>query len=228
LKASSPPVRGDPNRVTFLTVVENLRTDQGSEERPGPIRFNSVVYASAFSGRSTAIKRPLMADPTAMSQGPVQNQGEKSVASSSVSQFGRLKPMREIRPSEIHELRLRTSHIQAEVKLQQTQFNRLKAEILSHREAITRAVKKKTVEHAPGATLHKSMIQQLERSLRSAREVLRKLEDEINDAEVEDKMAFARETEEELKEIYTVRDSKRAGAEGETRSGAGDGAIEGS
>jgi hypothetical protein len=53
------------------------------------------------------------------------------------------------------------------------------------------------------------MIQQLERSLRSAREALSKLEDEINDAEVDDKMASARETEEELKEMYLQYETAR-------------------
>jgi chromosome segregation ATPase len=99
---------------------------------------------------------------------------------------------------------VRTLYIQTQIKLQQTQLSRLKDAILSRTEAISRTVHQKATEQAQSATGHKSTIDQLKHSIKGAENTLSRLQDELTEAEMDDRTAFYREQEEELKATYLV------------------------
>jgi chromosome segregation ATPase len=114
--------------------------------------------------------------------------------------FGRPKPTHEVRPSEIHELRLEILKIQNESKLKQTQLNRLKERIIEKTEAINRTVKQKNGNDtgpSPGAT-----IAQVQRSIEAAEHAFEKVQLELKDAQYDDRTALYQEVEEELRATY--------------------------
>jgi chromosome segregation ATPase len=127
--------------------------------------------------------------------------------------FGRPKPTREIRPSEIHELRMQTLRVQTEVKLQQTKLNRLKERILNKTEAINRTLKQKANEQS--ATSHQSAIVQLERSITGARNTLEQLQEDLEEASYDDRTAVYQELEEELRATYLEYERQQSNLEEE-------------
>jgi chromosome segregation ATPase len=114
--------------------------------------------------------------------------------------FGRPKPTREIRPSEIHELRMQTLRIQNDIRLEQTKLNRLKARILNKTEAINRTLKQKSNDQS--ATGHQTTIAQLQRSISGAENTLDQLQKEVEEASLDDRTSIYQELEEELRATY--------------------------
>jgi chromosome segregation ATPase len=128
----------------------------------------------------------------------------KSSSRDSIIHFGRPKPTREIRPSDIHEIRVETSRLQSQLRLQQTKLHRLKAQIINKTDAIERTVNQKSNDHS--ASGHKSAIVQLQRSVDSARNTLERLQIELESALSDDRTMIYRELEEELKVTYLEYD----------------------
>jgi chromosome segregation ATPase len=151
------------------------------------------------------------------------SQQSRSTTAVSAIRFGRPKPTREIKPSEIHELRMQTLRVQNQIKLQQTQLNRLKEKILAKTEAINRTVKQKSNEQS--ATGHQSAIDQLQRSIDGAENTLRQLRAELDEAQMDDRTAYYQELEEELKATFleyeriqrAVQDSKQSAQDWEAQ-----------
>jgi chromosome segregation ATPase len=117
-----------------------------------------------------------------------------------IPHFGRPKPTRDIRPSEIHEFRVSTLRIEGEIKIQQTKFNRLKERILAKNEAINRTLQQKANEQS--ATVHQTTISQLTRSITSAENTLKQLQEELQSATLDDRTALYQELDEEVRTTY--------------------------
>ena len=124
--------------------------------------------------------------------------------STSIRLGGKPKP-REIRPSEIHEYRMKTLQIQNQIKLQRTQLNRLKDKIAQKTEAINKTVSKSS-EKPESSTIHDTTINQVEKSIRGAENTLETLREEYEKAQEDDRSAAYKETEEELKITYLEYD----------------------
>lgn len=124
--------------------------------------------------------------------------------STSIRLGGKPKP-REIRPSEIHEYRMKTLQIQNQIKLQRTQLNRLKDKIAAKTEAINKTVSK-SAEKPESSTIHETTINQVEKSIRGAENTLENLREEYERAQEDDRSATYQETEEELKVTYLEYD----------------------
>ena len=73
----------------------------------------------------------------------ISSKARGSTAVASI-RFGRPQPTREIKPAQIHEMRMKTLQIQNQTKLQKTQLSRLKDKIVSKTEAINRTVNQKS------------------------------------------------------------------------------------
>ena len=117
---------------------------------------------------------------------------------------GRPKP-REVKPSQIHELRMQTLQIQNQTKLQRTQLNRLKDKIAAKTDAINKTVSK-SGERPESSTIHQTTIPQVQRSIDGAQNTLQSLQEELDKAQMDDRTALYQETEEELKTTYLEYD----------------------
>jgi hypothetical protein len=129
----------------------------------------------------------------------------RNTTSTSAARFGGSKPAnRDIRPSDVHELRMEVLRVQNQTRLQRTNLNRLKARILRKTEAINRTVQPKGGEEVlpkPASTL--SLVQ---RSVDGAEHALEDLHRELEEARLDDRTAYYQEVEEELRATYLEYD----------------------
>jgi chromosome segregation ATPase len=136
-------------------------------------------------------------------QSPVRRrlpQVSRSSSSATPIIFGLPKPVHEVRPSEIHDLRVEIIKVQTETKLKQTALNRLKERIIEKTDAINRTVKQQNGgESGPKSG---SAIPQLTRSLEVAQHACDKLQLELQEAQCDDRTAFYQEVEEELRATF--------------------------
>lgn len=115
------------------------------------------------------------------------------------------KPRPQIKPSQIHEIRVKTQKIQQQTKLARTQLNRLKDMIAVKTEAINRTVSK-APEKKESLTIHQNTIQQLDKSIRGATDTLEKLQIELENLQFDDRTAKYQEIQEELLVTYCEYD----------------------
>ncbi|OHT04719.1 hypothetical protein TRFO_06139 [Tritrichomonas foetus] len=138
-------------------------------------------------------------------RGKTSNQASRQINSDSIVKLGGKPKPREIKPSQIHELRMQTLQIQNQTKLQRTQLNRLKDKIAAKTDAINKTVSK-SAERPESSTIHQTTIPQVQRSIDGAENTLQNLQDELEKAQMDDRTATYQETEEELKVTYLEYD----------------------
>lgn len=140
----------------------------------------------------------------ASKRGKTSTKTRGSTAAASI-RFGRPQPTREIKPAQIHEMRMKTLQIQNQIKLQRTQLNRLKDKITSKTEAINRTVNQKS-EDTESKTIHQVTTVQLQRSIEAAENRLENIQTELEKAQYDDRTACYQEVEEELKVTFLEYD----------------------
>ena len=118
----------------------------------------------------------------------------------SPSLFPKKKQPREIKPAEIHELRLKTSKIQQQTKLMKTQLNRIKDRINTTTKAINQTV---TNSREPSkAKGHETTTAQIKKSIEAAQATNQDLDAQLKEAQLDDRSALVEELQEELKIAY--------------------------
>jgi hypothetical protein len=128
------------------------------------------------------------------------SQPSRSTATPAPSfRFARPKPLPEVKPADIHDLRMEITRVKGETKLKQTQLNRLKEHIIDKIDAINRTVKQQNDESGPK---HGSTIGFITQSVAGAENALEKLKIELEEAIYDDRTAFYREAEEEIRATY--------------------------
>lgn len=137
-------------------------------------------------------------------RGKTADQARPSKTGASI-RFGRPQPTNEIKPSQIHELRMKTLQVQNQTKLQKTQLNRLKNKIANKTEAINRTVNRKS-EDRDSKNVHQITIAQLQRSIEAAENTIESLQTELEEAQFDDRTAAYQELEEEVKATYLEYD----------------------
>ena len=134
------------------------------------------------------------------SQTKRSNTAKKTVRYENPALFPKRKQPREIKPSEIHELRLKTSKIQQQTRLMKTQLNRIKDRINSTTKAINQTVSNSREPVNPKS--HENATNQIKQSIESAKATLQDLDDQLNEARDDDRSALVEELQEELKIAY--------------------------
>jgi hypothetical protein len=107
----------------------------------------------------------------------------------------------EFRPSDVHELKLKTQQAVLKTRQLRTQLNRLNDRITSHTNAIIKTRNQQS-ETPAVATNHANSVPQLKRSIDSAEHALEVLKEEIVKAKQDDKTFVVKELEEEVKLAY--------------------------
>ena len=137
-------------------------------------------------------------------RGKTADQARPSKTGASI-RFGRPQPTNEIKPSQIHELRMKTLQVQNQTKMQKSQLNRLKNKIANKTEAINRTVNRKS-EDRDSKNVHQITIAQLQRSIEAAENTIESLQTELEEAQFDDRTAAYQELEEEVKATYLEYD----------------------
>ncbi|OHT14109.1 hypothetical protein TRFO_03127 [Tritrichomonas foetus] len=107
----------------------------------------------------------------------------------------------DIKPSDVYELRLKTSHLQLRTRQLKTQLNRLQDRILAHTNAINKTFEQESDQPAVTSN-HANSVPQLKRSLDSATNTLENLLEQIDNARNDDKTFLVKELQEEVKLAY--------------------------
>jgi chromosome segregation ATPase len=124
--------------------------------------------------------------------------------SAEIPRFGFTKAIPEVKPSQIHEIRIDTQRIQTQIRLQQTKLYRLRQQILNRTEAIERTVKQKSTDQS--STGHQSTISALQQSITACENTVAQLHVDIEAATEDDRTAVFHELDEELKTTYLEYD----------------------
>lgn len=106
-----------------------------------------------------------------------------------------------IKPSDVHELKLKTQQITHKTRQLRTQLNRLQDRIASQTNAINKTFEQQS-ETPQVSQNHSNSIPQLKRSVDGAQNTLSSLRDEIEKARQDDKTFIVKELEEEVKLAY--------------------------
>ena len=107
----------------------------------------------------------------------------------------------EIKPSDVHELKLKTQQILLKTRQLRTQLNRLNDKITAKTNAINKTFEQQSGP-APIVTNHSNSVPQLQRSVELAENTLASLKEEIEAAYQDDKTFIVKELEEEVKLAY--------------------------
>lgn len=116
------------------------------------------------------------------------------------SAFGRMYGS-DIKPSDVHELKLKTQQILLKTRKLRTQKNRINDRITSETNAINRTFEQQT-DNAPVSLSHDNSLRQLNRSVQSAENTLQNLREEIEKVRYNDKTYLVNELKEEVKLAY--------------------------
>jgi hypothetical protein len=108
-------------------------------------------------------------------------------------------PPIEIRPSQVHELKLQTQQMQQQTLHLRTQLKRLESQIHSRSSVINQKFDPTREHPHVSPTIHASTIPNLQRNIESAQNTLATLKEQIEDLEADDRMSAIDELEEELK-----------------------------
>ncbi|OHS99111.1 hypothetical protein TRFO_34565 [Tritrichomonas foetus] len=122
-----------------------------------------------------------------------------TMATTASSALSRLQT--DIKPSDVHELKLKTQQILLKTRHLRTQLNRLNDRITSETNAINKTFEQQT-DQAPVASNHKNSVSQLSRSVECAENTLANLKDEIENVRQNDKTFLVNELREEVKLAY--------------------------
>jgi chromosome segregation ATPase len=107
----------------------------------------------------------------------------------------------DIKPSQIHALKLQTQQMQQQTRVLNTQLKRLEFQIHSQSTLLNQRLDP-SLDSNPSPTIHASTIPNLQREVESARNTLATLKAEIADLEADDQISAVDELEEELKMAY--------------------------
>lgn len=122
-----------------------------------------------------------------------------TIATQGTSTLGRTQ--KDIKPSDVYELKLKTQQTVLKARQLRTQLNRLNDRILSQTNVINKTREQQS--DAPAlATNHANSVPQLKRSVESAENALANLRDQIKKTRQDDKTFLVKELEEEVKLAY--------------------------
>ncbi|KAK8837605.1 hypothetical protein M9Y10_036136 [Tritrichomonas musculus] len=122
-----------------------------------------------------------------------------TVTTNATSAFGRMPA--DIKPANVHELKLKTQQILLKTRQLRTQVNRINDRITSETNAINRTFEQQT-DNAPVSLSHDNSLKQLNRSVQSAENTLDNLKQEIEKLRYNDKTYIVGELREEVKLAY--------------------------
>lgn len=106
-----------------------------------------------------------------------------------------------IKPSDVYDLRCKTSHIQLQTRQLRTQLNRLQDQIQFRTNAINKTFEEES-DKPPVITNHSNSVPQLSRSMQSAQNTLATLNEQIDATVQDDKTFVVKELEEEVRLVY--------------------------
>jgi hypothetical protein len=109
------------------------------------------------------------------------------------------RPTPEIKPSQIHTLKLQTQQIQQQTVILRSQLKRTKDQINSKTSAINKTFEQSSTEANANTTIHTSTIVNIRRNIEGARNTLETLKEQIEAAEKDDRTSAVQELEEEVK-----------------------------
>jgi chromosome segregation ATPase len=108
----------------------------------------------------------------------------------------------EIKPSQVHELKLQTQKLQQQTLVLRTQLKRMEYQIHTKTSAINKTFEQASEKPQGSATIHANTIPNLRRNIESARNTLETLWEQIEATEADDRTSCIEELEEELKMTY--------------------------
>lgn len=123
-----------------------------------------------------------------------------TMTTTTTSAFGRMYSS-DIKPANVHELKLKTQQILLKTRQLRTQVNRINDRITSETNAINRTFEQQT-DNAPVSLSHDNSLKQLNRSVQSAENTLQNLREEIEKIRYNDKTYIVNELREEVKLAY--------------------------
>jgi hypothetical protein len=129
-------------------------------------------------------------------------------------------PSSEIKPAQVHELKLQTQQMRQQTVILRTQLTRLESQIHSKSSIINQRLDPNRDQPQVSPTIHANTIRNLQLNVESARNTLATLKEEIEELESDDRTPAIDELEEELKFSYCeytrllqgVQDKKAAAA----------------
>lgn len=121
-----------------------------------------------------------------------------TMKTTSSSALARIQP--DIKPSTVHELKLKTQQIILKTRHLRTQINRINDRITSETNAINRTFEQQT--DSPVSVNHDNSVRQLSRSVQSAENTLENLKEEVDQVRQDDKTFIVNELKEEVKLAY--------------------------
>lgn len=113
-----------------------------------------------------------------------------------------LRQSPEIRPSQIHELKLQTQQLRQQTIILKSQLKRTEFQISSKTSAINKTFEQSSDKPQGSGTIHAHTITNLKKNISGARNTLQKLKEQIEAATNDDKTSLVEELEEELKMTY--------------------------
>jgi vacuolar-type H+-ATPase subunit I/STV1 len=111
-------------------------------------------------------------------------------------------PQPEIKPSQIHDLKLLTQQYQQQTKLLRTQLKRTQIQINAKTLTINKTFEQSGNSPTTSKTIHEHTIENLARNIEGAKNTLDKLREEIDLAERDDRTSTVEELEEDLKMTF--------------------------
>lgn len=106
----------------------------------------------------------------------------------------------DLKPAQVHELKLQTQQIKQQTKILKTQLKRTEFQISSHTNSINKTFEQSSEK--PQTTNHANTILYLKQNIEGAQNTLDSLKDQVKEAENDDKTSTVEELEEELKITY--------------------------
>ena len=107
----------------------------------------------------------------------------------------------DLKPAQVHELKLQTQQIKQQTKILKTQLKRTEFQISSHTNSINKTFEQSS-EKPQTTTNHANTILYLKQNIEGAKHTLESLKDQVKEAENDDKTSTVEELEEELKITY--------------------------
>lgn len=106
----------------------------------------------------------------------------------------------DLKPAQVHELKLQTQQIRQQTKILKTQLKRTEFQISSHTNSINKTFEQSSEK--PQTTNHANTILYLKQNIEGAQNTLDSLKVQVKEAENDDKTSTVEELEEELKITY--------------------------
>lgn len=106
----------------------------------------------------------------------------------------------DLKPAQVHELKLQTQQIRQQTKILRTQLKRTEFQISSHTNSINKTFEQSSEK--PQTTNHANTILYLKQNIEGAQNTLDSLKVQVKEAENDDKTSTVEELEEELKITY--------------------------